>query len=206
MDSVSDVREQAAPPAPPVRGSRLPAARAGAVIVLGMVALAVPLGLLWAAVSPRVGVMVTPRGPDLVDAETKAFIGADALFLLLAAAAGASCGLAAWALGRRHGPVVPVALAVGGVLAALLAWRTGHQVGLAQFRRALAGPPTGRVVRAAVDVRAKGVLVAWAVAALVPYSLLLAYVPADSAGIGDGGGRGDLGPAAEPAPAELPRG
>lgn len=142
---------------------------AGLVTVLGLAVLGVPVGLLWATTSPRALAVQAAGGARLVDPETKAFIAADGRFLLATALVGLLCGTVAWLLGRRHREAVVVALAVGGLLAAVIAWRTGHQLQLNSYRHALRTTAPGERFAAAVDVRAKGVLVGWPVAALLGF-------------------------------------
>ena len=95
-------------------------------VVVGMVLLGAPVGLLWSAVSPRVEFEVSDQGVNVLGPETsEGFIGADGSYVLVLFAAGLVCGLLAWWLARRSGPWAVVGLAVGGVLAALVAARVG---------------------------------------------------------------------------------
>lgn len=96
-------------------------------VLVGTVLLGAPAGLLWAQVAPRVTVTFTPDGPSTTPglASTKAFIGADGTYVLVMLAAGVLCGALGWLLARRAGPWTVGALAVGGLLAALVAGRVG---------------------------------------------------------------------------------
>lgn len=128
---------------------------------MGVALLGAPIGLLWSTLAPRARVVVLAGGPDLVDPNTKAFIAADGTFLLLTGAAGLLCAILALMLGgRRHGAATALGLAVGGLAAAYLAWRVGHRIGLADFRRAARGP-VGTSALLNLSLRAKGVLVSW---------------------------------------------
>lgn len=107
-------------------------------VVVGCVLLGAPAGLLWAAVAPRLTVTVTADGPTAGNIESsKAFIGADGTYLLVALAFGVACGTAAWFLARKAGPWAVVALAVGGTLAALVQAEVGLIPGTEQAIDAL---------------------------------------------------------------------
>ncbi len=140
---------------------------AGLATAAGVALLGFPLGWLWSALAPRARVVVLAGGADLADPNTKAFIAADATFLLLTAVAGLVCGVLALLLGgRRHGVATAVGLAAGGLAASYVAWRVGHRIGLGEFRRAVQGP-TGTATPLYLTLRAKGVLVAWALAGVL---------------------------------------
>ncbi len=156
-------------PAPVERrpGRRRGDVLAGTAIAIGVALLGAPIGLLWSAVAPRARVVVLAGGPDLADPNTKAFIAADGTFLLLTGAAGLLCAALALLLGgRRHGVATALGLAVGGLAGSYLAWRVGHRIGLADFRRAVRGP-VGTSTVLNLSLRAKGVLVAWALTGLL---------------------------------------
>jgi hypothetical protein len=70
-----------------------------------------------------------------------------------------------------------IGLAVGGVIGAAVAWRTGHWLGpapVAEQARALQslGPRTR--LTTPVDLRARGVLLCWPIVAVTGYALLAA--------------------------------
>jgi hypothetical protein len=95
-------------------------------VLVGSVLLGAPAGLLWSHVAPRLRVTFGADGPAAADLEgSKAFIGADGSYLLVMLGVGALCGVLAWFFARRSGPWTVGALAVGGLLAALVAARVG---------------------------------------------------------------------------------
>lgn len=149
-------------------------------VVVGMVLLGAPVGLLWAAVSPRVEFAVTDDGVSVLGPETsEGFIGADGSYALVLFGAGLVCGLLAWWLARRSGPWTVVALTVGGVLAALVAARVGLLPGKGDALAALrpGSPERGtfelflgaRGEDDALHLRAAWAAVAWPVGALVAF-------------------------------------
>lgn len=150
-------------------------AAAALLTVTGCVLLGAPLGLLWAAVSPRVEVIVAAGGDvSLADPTTSQFVAADGWFLVLAAAAGLLTGGLAWLAGRRYGFGVVIGLVVGGLLAAEVARRTGQLVdaGVAQSA-ARAG--TEGVVELSVRLRSEQARVGWPVAALAAHMVLTLF-------------------------------
>ena len=134
-----------------------------------------PVGLLWAALSPRADVVPLPGGGlDFADSETKAFIAADAYLFLLGVAGGVLAALAAWRLVRRREVGAVLGLVVGAALAAYAAARTGE---LGEHRQAfLAAARTGAlpgVTSLPLRLRAHSVLLAWPAAAATTWTLLV---------------------------------
>lgn len=192
--AASDPAASAAAPddAQPAAGShRLAAPRrsrwrgdlvAGTSVAAVLAVLGVPVGLLWAAIAPRALVVFGSAGPDLVDDQTKAFIGADSWFLVLTGLAGIICGVLAFRFaGRRHGMLTALGVAVGGLAAGWIAARTGHQVGLAGWQAARAANTAGSTARLYLKIRATGVLVTWALAAELVFLARVAYLPRELA-------------------------
>jgi hypothetical protein len=142
--------------------------RAGLATVLGLVLLGAPVGLLWAAVAPKVSVSVSGSTVSFVDPDRSAFIAGDASFLALVFAAGLLTGALAWALGRRQGPAVVLALAAGGLLAAYVASRTGALLHESDARDALEAGRSG-AVELGVRLRASEAIVGWPVGALLGF-------------------------------------
>ena len=125
--------------------------------------LGVLIGFVWSAVAPRALLVVAGRGVAYVaNAETSAFIAADAWFCLLTAAAGLICGVAGYLLAvRRHGAAALTGLVLGCVAAAALAMWIGQQQGLASFRSALAVSAAGVRLREPLALGGYGALAFW---------------------------------------------
>ncbi len=108
---------------------------AGVLTTLLVVLVGAPLGLLWAAVRPHSDLFLLVAE----DAREQQHFSADLRFAAVIGVAGLLIGLAAWAVARSGGTGVAVGLAVGGLLAAVVAERIGiraaHQD---QLRAALA--------------------------------------------------------------------
>ena len=162
-----------ADPAPPL----VDETRAGVIAVVLVAMLGAPVGLIWAAVAPKVLVEPTPEGLSLVAPDAKTFVGADGWFFVIALLTGLVCGVVAWRLGRRRQLGTALGLSVGSLAAAIIAWRVGHLVDvprLSSLLQALPGKPT---IDPTLDVRAKGVLLAWPVGAVSAFVVLLGLRP-----------------------------
>lgn len=112
----------AATPGPDPRQDLRGELRAGAITALMVTVLGGPLGLLWAAVRPA----LDPGAAALQESVFRVQLTADLRLLLLGLVTGVMTGLLAWLLGRARATGVVVGLAVGGVLAMLLAAQVGR--------------------------------------------------------------------------------
>jgi hypothetical protein len=174
---------------PALRLARILAAITAAVALLG-----VPAGFAWAAIAPRVAVVVTGNGvAEVINPETKAFIAADGWFCVMGVLGGLLTGVAGYLIAvRRHGPVAVAGLILGGLAASLIEWWIGRSAGLASFHRALFLSRQGAVLHAPLVLRAHGALVVWPLTAALVVGLaeLLAGQPRDTRALmPPGGGR-----------------
>ncbi|MFF8590083.1 AAA family ATPase [Streptomyces sp. NPDC015220] len=146
--------------------------REAAVITVAGALCGVLLGLLWLWLAPRVPLVGDVTGNSWVvylkDSEGEQAIGVDGTFTLLGLAFGALSGAVAFLMRRRGGVPLAVALCVGGLLGALLAWRLGLWLGPEHDVIAHA-KAVGRGVTfsAPLKLGAKGALLAWPLAALL---------------------------------------
>ncbi|MVO87064.1 DUF2567 domain-containing protein [Streptomyces sp. p1417] len=142
--------------------------RDAAVIAVAVAASGVLLGLLWLWLAPRVPLIADDKAVFLKDTEGEQAIGVDGTFTLLGLAFGVVAALVVFLVRRRGGIPLVVGLAAGSLLGAVLAWKVG----------VWAGPETdvvahaksvgqGVVFDAPMELKAKGVLLAWPVAAMV---------------------------------------
>ena len=147
--------------------------RIGVPAALVITMLGVPVGLLWTVVAPRTAYIVAAGHAFLGDPETQTLIAADGWFATLTAAAGLFCGIIGYLLAGRLGDMgLLTALAAGGTAAAIVAWRVGHLVGLSAFQHLVRTGRAGVTVRAALDLHATGVIIAWPLIAVIAYGLL----------------------------------
>ncbi|MFV2177816.1 hypothetical protein ACFHW2_26980 [Actinomadura sp. LOL_016] len=146
---------------------------AGLVTTLTMALLGPVAGLLWAWTAPEVTYVIFRGDTYLADPESQAPIGTDIRFALIVLVAGALCGGAAYLAGGRGNDIaLLLGLAAGGVLAGMLAWRTGHMIGLDEYRAAVRAAADRERVTGVAELRARGLLVFWSVAAVGVYGAL----------------------------------
>ncbi|WP_199566738.1 ABC transporter permease [Streptomyces triticagri] len=141
--------------------------RDGVLVALGVTVSGVLLGLLWLWLAPRVPLVSNSEGVYLQDIEGEQAIGADGTFLLCGLLLGAISGAVVFLLRKKGGIAVAVGLAVGGLLASVVAWRFGIWLGPGSdvvARAKEAG--IGEAFDAPLKLNAKGALLAWPVAAL----------------------------------------
>jgi len=125
--------------------------------------LGVAAGFIWAAVAPRALLQEVGHGEaQVVNAESSAFILADAWFCLIAAIGGVISGIAGYRLlVRREGWLATAGLVLGAVAASLLMLWTGENVGLGTYNHLLAASPDGAFFRASLALGAKSALAFW---------------------------------------------
>ncbi|MFE0133183.1 DUF2567 domain-containing protein [Streptomyces sp. NPDC059037] len=142
--------------------------RQAVVIAVAVAVSGVLLGLLWVWLAPRVPLISDGEAVYLKDTEGEQAIGVDGTFTLLALAFGAVSGLVVFLLRKRGGIPLVVGLTAGGLLGAVLAWRLGIFLGPETDVVAHAkSVGKGVVFDAPLELKAKGALLAWPVAALL---------------------------------------
>ena len=146
--------------------------RAGLLTVAITVLVGAPVGLLWAALAPRVTVEVTGEDVRVVDDHGDSFIAVDGAFFAAVVVAGLVGGLLAWKWGSRHGPAVVLGLAAGGVAAAWIAQQVGGQVDYLTLEELTAGGDGRREL--AVRLRSASALLGWPIASLLVFLALTA--------------------------------
>ncbi|BBC37251.1 hypothetical protein SGFS_085450 [Streptomyces graminofaciens] len=126
------------------------------------------LGVLWWWLTPHVPLVSNGDAVLLKDTEGEQAVGSDGTFTLLGLGIGALFALVVFLVRRRGGVPLVVALAVGGVLGGLLAWRLGVWLGPEQDVVARATEVgVGKTFSAPVKLGAKGALLAWPLGALL---------------------------------------
>ncbi len=145
--------------------------RAGLLTVVVTVLVGAPVGLLWAALAPRVTVEVSGEDVQVLDTYTDGFIAVDAWFLAAVVVAGLVGGVVAWWLGADHGPAVVLGLVVGGLAAAWIASRVGGEVDRVTARQLVEAGVQGRR-EVAVQLRSTSALLGWPLTSLLAYLAL----------------------------------
>jgi hypothetical protein len=130
--------------------------------VLGLVA-----GVIWNVVAPRAVLLEVSAGAaQVVNAETRAFIGADGWFCVIAAIAGLLTGIVGYRLGiaRRGGAgrtAVAVGLIIGSVAGGYLMLWLGQQIGQSGYQHQLADAAVGTTFNSSLELGAKSALAFW---------------------------------------------
>jgi hypothetical protein len=138
-----------------------------AIGLVGSAVLGLPAGLIWNVVAPRATLQEVSTGTaEMVNAETTAFITADALFCLIAVVAGLLTGILGYRfLVSRHDQARR-ALAVSGLIlgalagAAVMMW-LGQEIGLSAYNHSLGSSRTGTRFSAQLVLGAKSALAFW---------------------------------------------
>jgi hypothetical protein len=141
------------------------------VVAVVLVVVGVPMGLLWAATTPKLNVKQALAGSE---AAFNAQAGADVHFALLALIFGVLAGAVVGWRGRRGSWTLPAALAIGGVGGSLVAAQVGHLRGSNRVLDQLPQDIRGRVSNV-VDfvLRSHGFHVVFPLAALLTYLIIL---------------------------------
>lgn len=162
-------RPEPSEPGPELRAELVQAS----LVAIAVAVSGVLLGLLWLWLAPKVPLISDGSAVYLKNSEGEDAIGADGVFTLLGLAFGVVSAVVVFLLFRHGGIALVIGLAIGGVLASVIAWRLGVWLG-----------PTSDVVAHAKSVGkgvtfdgplklgAKGALLAWSVAAMVVHLVL----------------------------------
>jgi hypothetical protein len=153
-----------------IRPGRRPApgAAAGFALALaGTAVLGLAGGLIWGEVAPRAMLQEISAGTaQLVNAETTAFVGADAWFVGISVVAGLITGLVGYRFlvaraqdGARA--AAAAGLILGALAAALVMLWLGERIGLSGYNQELAASPKGTLFPASLALGAKSALVFW---------------------------------------------
>jgi hypothetical protein len=124
-------------------------------------------GLIWGEAAPRAMLQEISTGTaELMNAETRAYIGADAWFCGIAAVAGLLTGIVGYRFCvARHGggtrAVIAAGLILGGVAGAFAMLWLGQQIGLSAYNQHLASSANGTVFASSLTLGARSALAFW---------------------------------------------
>jgi len=144
---------------------------AGLLTVAVTVLTGAPVGLLWAALAPPVHVRIIGEQVELLERWRDVFIAVDGSYLAAVLLAGAVGAALAWWWAAQHGPVVVLALALGGLAAAAVAMVVGSLAGDGSAAELVAAGVQGQQ-EVSVRLRATSAVLGWPIASLVTYLLL----------------------------------
>ena len=149
------------------RPSALSAAAWFAAAVAGSAALGLLGGLIWGEAAPRALLQEISTGTaELMNAETRAFIGADAWFCGIAVIAGLLTGTIGYRFGvARHSggtrALIAAGLIIGAVAGAFVMLWLGEQIGLSAYNQHLASSANGTVFPESLSLGARSALAFW---------------------------------------------
>jgi hypothetical protein len=151
-----------------------------ATVVVVVTALGVPAGLLWHRWSARPKVVEVQGGISVLPATDTGFFGVTAWFSGITAAVGIAVGLLVWLVSRRRGPLIPVALVLGGLAAAFVARMVGERPVVNRALDGVCAVPEPQDICDVFDghlrVDSPSALVVWALAALAVHLALTALI------------------------------
>jgi hypothetical protein len=138
-----------------------------AATVAGSAVLGLLGGWIWGEAAPRATLEEISAGTaQLMNAETRAFIGADAWFCGIAVVAGLLTGIIGYRFGvARHSggirAVIAAGLILGGVAGAFVMLWLGEQIGLSAYNQHLASSANGTVFPESLGLGARSALAFW---------------------------------------------
>jgi hypothetical protein len=136
-------------------------------LLAGSVVLGLLGGLIWGEFAPRAVLQEVSAGTaEVVNAETRAFFGADVWFCCIAAAAGLLTGVLGYrfAVAPRSGltrAANATALIAGAVAGGLVMMWLGERFGLSGYNHQLGTSATGTVFSGSLALGAKSALAIW---------------------------------------------
>ncbi|MBB5933512.1 hypothetical protein [Streptomyces zagrosensis] len=147
--------------------------RDAAIITVAVAVAGVILGLLWVWLAPRVQMVADGNVVYLKNSEGEEAIGGDGTFVLIALGLGLLTAALVFWFRRTGGVPLVLALAIGGLLASWLGWRLGVRLGPETDLAVSAREAGNRVpFDGPLELKAKGALLAWPVAAMVMQLIL----------------------------------
>jgi hypothetical protein len=155
-------------------------ARAAMYVVLILAVVGAALGPVWSWWSgPQQRAFVIAPGKLFPFDEVETMAAADGRFLVIVASVGLLAGLATWLLRPSHrGPLVLMALAVGGLGGAVLTWWTGYLTG-GGTRHGEAGTT---IAQLPLSLHMPGLLFVEPALAILVYGLFVAFAARDDLG------------------------
>jgi hypothetical protein len=165
-----DVPEVPEVPRQPGRRRPRPDARSVAwfvALLAGSALLGLVGGVIWGEFAPRaVYQEISAGAAEVVNAETRAFFGADVWFAAIGAVAGLLTGVLGYrfAVAPRAGlarPAMAAALILGALAGGLVMMWLGEQFGLSAYNQHLASSPNGTQFDGSLALGAKTALAIW---------------------------------------------
>lgn len=154
--------------------------RAAALVFVALAVVGCVLGPVWAWWSPP-GPLGERIPAGIIADETEAFIAADGRFAALTAGVGLLAAVLAWLARSTRGAWMVAALALGGVVGAVLTDVVGHAVRGGGHAVAVT-PQVARIAHLPLRVQATGLLVVEGAVAALVYGMFVAFTAHDDLG------------------------
>jgi hypothetical protein len=142
-----------------------------AYVILGLGVGALAGVVWWAVVDLPAYVIGTDSGAGITERGLSEFVGSDAWFCAIGLVAGVGLGLVGWRQLRDLGWPLVLLVAAVALLAALVCWLVGHQLGPTDFVQRLASARPGDAVPIELTLRARASLLTWPFLAIIPVLL-----------------------------------
>lgn len=151
--------------------------RTAARLVPVLAAAGIPAGLVWLVAAPRREYEVVGEGFRALEPQSEALVGADSWLMVVTGLLGVLAAGLVWRFVRARGAGVVVGLAVGMVLASVVAWQIGEWLGTGSTQAQ--ATQIGAIVAAALQLRAVPVLVIGSFFATLTYLVVVCFVGSD---------------------------
>lgn len=148
--------------------------RTGAAIAASVLLAGIPVAVVWWLLAPVPELTVAAGGVLFPQGETESAVAADGWFAICTATAGLVAALAVFARARRTRVGALLGLTVGGLAAALVAWRLGVLLGPGAALTTARHLAVGARFDGPLELSALGVLFAWPIASVVAFFALTA--------------------------------
>lgn len=143
-------------------------------VLLACVVAGAVVGVVWEVLTPLPRLQVVGDRVLLPGAEDETAVAADGWFAVCAGVAGIVSAVAVFVRVREARISVLAGLTLGGLLAAVIAWRVGVAVGPDSVRAEAAGLSDGESFSGPLELSAVGVLFTWPLTAVITYFALAA--------------------------------
>jgi hypothetical protein len=154
------------------------------------------VGVIWELLTPLPQYRIAGDRILLPEAEDETAVAADGWFALCAGVAGIVSAVAVVLRVRDARIIVLAGLTLGGLLAAVIAWRVGVALGPDSVRAQAVGLPDRQSFSGPLELSALGVLFTWSLTAVITYFALAAGLDPNRPGVSLRGDRS--GPAGPP--------
>lgn len=124
----------------------------------------VVLGVGWVLIAPTVQGVVVEGGIALSELESARIFDAEGVFAVIVVAAGAATAVLASRWLRRAGALAVLTLAVGGLLASVVAWRVGVWFGADPVETTGGALSIGSTIALPLRLRTASILLLWPIA------------------------------------------